>query len=109
MSLHPQNLDACISICQACQSNCLTAALSMSSQIGGAYLRPAHIRSLMNCNELWQTSTHHLLTESPIHHHLSKICSELHDSCAISCEESRYELPTDPFEVHLPSSPHIRR
>ena len=100
MALHPHNLDACISICQACHSNCLTAALSMSSQKGGAYLRPAHLRSLMNCNELRQTSAHYLITESPIHHHLSKICSELHDAYAIDCEELLYELPIDPFGLH---------
>lgn len=35
-----------ISVCQACDSNCLTAAMTMCIEKGGAHLRPSPFRSL---------------------------------------------------------------
>ena len=109
MNLYPQlsldhNQEHCISVCQACHSNCLTTAMTMCLEKGGALLRPAHFRSLMNCTELWQTSANFMLSDSPMHHHLSRICSELSDACIDSCEEIGQSEYADLFQAHSNSN-----
>lgn len=75
----------CHDTCQHCHDVCLQAIAHCLRQ-GGAHAEEAHLRLLMDCAEICQTSAHFLLRESELHAVTCRACAEICERCAEDCE-----------------------
>jgi len=81
----PREIQRCISDCMTCHRVCLETiphALSM----GGVHAHPDHIRMLMDCAQICQTSADFMIRGSPLHQRTCGVCAEICDQCANECE-----------------------
>lgn len=76
-----------IKSCLDCHSMCLQMATGYCLERGGRHVQQAHLRLLLNCAELCQTSANFMLSNSPLHGRVCLICAEVCEACAKSCEE----------------------
>lgn len=76
-----------IKSCLDCHSMCFRMATGFCLERGGRHAQPAHIRLLLNCAELCQTSANFMLSDSPLHNRVCMICAETCEACAKSCKE----------------------
>jgi hypothetical protein len=81
MSADMQN---CIEECLNCHSVCLRT-ISHCLQMGGEHASPAHIRLLMDCAEICQTSANFMLRASDLHGLTCGVCAEVCERCADDC------------------------
>jgi len=81
------SLEAAIKACMDCHRMCLSMAMTNCVEKGGPHAEAAHLRLLMNCAEICQTSANFMLTASPLHGRVCAVCAEVCDACARSCEE----------------------
>lgn len=56
-------IDACID----CHSMCFRMAMTFCLEKGGRHVAPRHLRLMLNCAELCQTSADFMLSDSPMH------------------------------------------
>jgi hypothetical protein len=75
----------CIDICQECHSVCLETVIHCL-QMGGEHAEPNHIRLLLDCAEICQTSANFMLRGSDLHGLTCATCAEVCDRCAEDCE-----------------------
>ncbi len=80
-----QAMEQCIEDCLDCHSIC-TTTLQHCLVLGGEHVRPEHVRSLMDCAELCQTSADFMLRGSELHTETCDVCAEACTRCADSCE-----------------------
>ena len=78
----------CIDNCQRCHSLCWSTALTHCLQQQGAHTKPDHYRLMMNCAEICQTAANFMLSESVYHHAVCKLCAQICEDCARSCEQT---------------------
>jgi hypothetical protein len=55
-------------------------------QHGGQHAEAAHIRLLLDCAEICQTSANFMLRGSDLHSRICAVCAEICDRCAQDCE-----------------------
>lgn len=79
------DMQTCINNCLACHSICLQTITYCLSQ-GGKHAEPAHIRLLMDCAEICQTSANFMLRGSLFHMYTCDVCTDICDACADECE-----------------------
>ena len=84
-TLTPEMQD-CIDTCNQCHQTCLQTAMTHCLEMGGAHVEAEHMRLMLNCAELCQTSANFMLSNSPLHAAVCKACAEVCDACATSCE-----------------------
>lgn len=86
---HTQNseMQSCIDTCNRCHQICLHEAMTHCLDSGGKHVSPEHMRIMMNCAEICQTSANFMLSNSTLSHQLCEVCAEVCDACARSCEE----------------------
>lgn len=83
----PAAMQAAIKACLDCHAMCLQTAMNYCLEEGGRHVGAAHLRLMLNCAELCQTSANFMLSNSPLHGRVCGVCAEACEACARSCEE----------------------
>lgn len=83
---HDPKLEACIAECLKCHQTCLHMALTHCLEQGGEHAKPQHIKLMLNCAEICQTSANFMISGSDLHHLTCGICAAVCRKCAESCE-----------------------
>ena len=76
-----------IKACLDCHSMCLDTAMNDCLQRGGRHVEQKHLRLMLNCAELCQTSANFMLSDSPLHGRVCGVCAEACEACAKSCDQ----------------------
>jgi hypothetical protein len=79
-----QEMQQCIQNCLDCHSICLNT-VTYCLQKGGQHAEPAHIRLMLDCAEICQTSANFMLRNSDLHSRICGVCAEVCDRCAQDC------------------------
>lgn len=80
-----QEMQECIDNCLTCHSTCVEAT-NHCLQMGGPHAEPTHIRLLMDCAQVCQTSADFMLRMSDLHPETCGVCADVCERCAIDCE-----------------------
>lgn len=75
----------CIDRCQSCQEVCLET-IGHCLELGGKHAEAEHIRMLMACAEICDTSARFMLLGSKHHARTCEVCAEICEACAKDCE-----------------------
>ncbi len=75
----------CIQNCQSCHSLCLETVTHCLRK-GGPHAEVNHIRLLLDCVEICQTSANFMLRGSDLHTRTCAVCAEVCERCAQDCE-----------------------
>lgn len=90
MNTETQTPDAhkaqCIAACLNCHQVCLEMALTHCLKMGGKHTEPEHFRTMLNCAEMCLTAAHFMMSGSDLHRLTCRVCSEICNRCAESCE-----------------------
>lgn len=78
-------MEQCIQNCQNCHHICLET-VTHCLQKGGKHAEAAHIRLLLDCTEICQTSANFMLRGSELHTRTCGVCAEVCERCAEDCE-----------------------
>ncbi|MBD1922482.1 four-helix bundle copper-binding protein [Funiculus sociatus GB2-A5] len=81
-----QEMQQCIQNCQDCHSICLQTAVTYCLPTGGMHAEPDHIRLMLDCAEICQTSANFMLRGSDLHTRTCGICAEICQRCAENCD-----------------------
>ncbi|MGH9929342.1 MAG: four-helix bundle copper-binding protein [Pyrinomonadaceae bacterium] len=81
-------LQECIEQCTNCQNICV-ATVQYCLEQGGKHAEASHIRKLLDCAEICQTSANFMLRGSELHLSICMVCAEACVRCAESCEQMR--------------------
>lgn len=84
-TLSPE-MRACIQACQSCHATCLET-VPYCLQKGGKHAAADHIRLLLDCVEICQTSAGFMLRGSDLHPRTCSLCAEVCEQCATDCEQ----------------------
>jgi hypothetical protein len=76
----------CIDNCTACHYACLETVTHCLME-GGRHAEAAHIRLLIDCAEICQTSANFMVRGSDMHQATCRACAELCERCAESCAQ----------------------
>lgn len=79
-------MQQCIENCQECHKVCLHKAMQHCLEMGGKHVEANHMRLMLNCAEICQTSLNFMLSGSPQHKLTCGVCAEVCEACAQSCE-----------------------
>jgi len=74
----------CIQNCQICHTTCLQTVPHCLGK-GGAHADPNHIRLLLDCVEICQTSADFMIRGSDLHPHTCRACAIVCERCAEDC------------------------
>jgi hypothetical protein len=77
-------MQECIDRCQSCQESCLES-VGHCLQLGGEHAAPDHIRLLIACAEICDTSARFMLLGSTHHVRTCEVCADVCDDCAKDC------------------------
>lgn len=80
-----QEMRDCIQECQSCHAVCIET-VTHCLQKGGQHAEAEHIRLLLDCVEICQTSANFMLRGSDLHVHTCAACAEVCERCAEDCE-----------------------
>jgi hypothetical protein len=80
-----ERMRTCIDECHACHDSCAETVMHCL-QMGGEHAEAGHIRLLLDCAEICQTSANFMLRMSEHHGHVCGLCAEICDQCAQDCE-----------------------
>jgi hypothetical protein len=75
----------CIDACQSCHDVCLET-IQQCLQMGGKHAAADHIRTLMDCAQICETSADFMVRGSDLHAHTCAACAAVCEACAVSCE-----------------------
>jgi hypothetical protein len=75
----------CIDECTSCHDICAEAVVHCLT-LGGSHAEPAHIRELLDCAQICQTTADFMLRGSDRHPDVCAVCAEVCEACARSCE-----------------------
>jgi hypothetical protein len=78
-------MQECIDRCQSCQEVCLES-VAHCLEMGGKHAAPDHIKLLMACAEICDTSARFMLLGSPHHTRTCEVCAEICEACAEDCD-----------------------
>lgn len=81
---HQAEMRHCIEMCTECHGVCV-ATLTQCLQHGGKHAEPAHVRLLLDCAEICQTSANFMLRGSELHGRTCGVCAEVCERCAQDC------------------------
>jgi hypothetical protein len=77
-------MEECIQDCLECHAMCL-AGVGHSLDLDSALPQAEHIRLLLDCAEICQTSANFMLRGSDLHGLTCSVCAEVCDRCADAC------------------------
>jgi len=75
----------CIRECQSCHSICLETVTHCLER-GGKHAEASHIRLLLDCADICQTSDDYMLRNSDLHARTCGVCADVCERCAEDCE-----------------------
>lgn len=75
----------CIQACNTCHNICLET-ITHCLEMGGKHAEAAHIRLMLDCAEICQTSANFMLRLSEFHTRTCGVCAEVCEHCAQDCE-----------------------
>ncbi len=78
-------MEECIQACTNCHHICLET-ISHCLQMGGKHAESNHIRLLLDCAQICQTSADFMLRGSDLHPRTCGVCAEVCERCADDCE-----------------------
>jgi hypothetical protein len=79
-------IEECIDECLNCHRVCLHTAMTHCLEEGGEHTEPNHLRLMLNCAEICQTSANFMISGSDVHHLTCRACAEVCRRCADNCE-----------------------
>lgn len=80
-----EQMESCIQECLDCHRVCLeTVAYCLDK--GGKHTDSDHLRLLMDCAEICQTSANFMLRGSDLHPMTCEVCAEICAECADNCD-----------------------
>lgn len=82
---HNPKMQECLDNCTECHAIC-TETAQHCLEMGGKHAEAAHIRSLLDCADICQTSADFMLRGSPQHALTCGACAEVCLACAEACE-----------------------
>lgn len=82
---HGTEMRQCIEHCLDCHAICLET-ISHCLEMGGKHAEASHIRLLMDCVQICQTSADFMLRGSDLHGRICGVCAEVCARCAEDCE-----------------------
>jgi hypothetical protein len=82
---HNQQMQECLENCKECHAICIQTT-QHCLEMGGKHAQVAHIRLLLDCAQICQTSADFMLRESSHHPSTCGICAEICLACAKDCE-----------------------
>jgi hypothetical protein len=80
-----RSIEQCIENCVRCHRICLETAARHLREEGP--IEPAHLRLLLDCAEICQTSANFMIRGSDLHAHTCGTCAEVCERCAEDCEQ----------------------
>jgi hypothetical protein len=80
-----QEMRQCIKECAACHEVC-AETVQHCLQMGGKHAEPAHIRLLLDCAQICDTSKDFMLRMSDLHGRTCGVCAEVCQKCAGDCD-----------------------
>lgn len=83
-SLSPE-MRQCIENCLDCHAICLET-ITHCLRMGGKHAEASHIRLMMDCVQICQTSADFMLRGSDLHGRTCGVCAEVCARCAEDCE-----------------------
>lgn len=81
-----EEMRRCIQNCLDCYKACLEMVMHCAAK-GGKHAMPKHIRLLMECANICNTSANFMLLGSENHSSVCEVCADICDQCAQECEE----------------------
>jgi hypothetical protein len=85
-TISTEKLHDCIEECTKCHAICLET-VNYCLQQGGHHAEAGHIRLMLDCVEICQTSANFMLRGSPLHVRTCAACAEVCQACAEDCEQ----------------------
>lgn len=85
---HPHNdsaMQACIEACLNCHRTCLET-VTHCLEMGGPHSDPAHVRLMLDCVQICQTSADFMLRQSKHHQLTCGVCAQICELCADDCD-----------------------
>jgi hypothetical protein len=80
------SMQSCIEQCLDCHAICLETVTHCLEK-GGPHAEVDHIRLLLDCAEICQTSANFMLRGSDLHTLTCEVCAETCEQCGDSCEQ----------------------
>lgn len=80
-----QDMESCIAECKNCHDVCLET-VAHCLEMGGDYAEVNHIRLLLDCAEICQTSANFMVRGSDLHGYTCATCAEVCERCARECD-----------------------
>jgi hypothetical protein len=74
----------CIEECTRCHQVC-TATMQHCLKMGGKHAEPGHIRLMLDCAQICQTSADFMLRGSDLHGKACGVCAVVCKKCAADC------------------------
>jgi hypothetical protein len=81
----------CIDACQECHTVCLDA-VAYCLLMGEEHAKPSHIKALLDCAEICQTSANLMLRGSHLQAITCETCAEACEDCARYCDQFAVDL-----------------
>jgi hypothetical protein len=78
-------MESCIEACTACHHVCLETVAHCLKR-GGNHAEEGHIRLLLDCAHICQTSADFMLRGSSFHDAVCGVCAKVCSTCAADCE-----------------------
>jgi hypothetical protein len=78
------DMQRCIRECMNCHAVCLET-VTHCLEVGGKHAEVSHIRLLLDCADICQTSADYMLRGSDLHGRTCAVCAEVCERCAASC------------------------
>jgi hypothetical protein len=80
-----EDMQRCIALCRECHDVCLRT-VTHCLQKGGRHAEPSHIRLLLDCAQICDTSADFMIRGSDLHATTCGACAEVCDGCAEDCQ-----------------------
>lgn len=74
----------CIQLCQDCHALCLQT-VDHCLKLGGRHAAADHIRLLLDCADMCETTAHYLLRGSSFHERICRLCADVCRQCGENC------------------------
>jgi hypothetical protein len=79
-----KEIKECIENCMNCHCTCL-GTVTYCLEMGGRHAEASHIRLMLDCAEICQTSANFMIRGSDLHGRTCAVCAEVCERCAEDC------------------------